>query len=67
MKIILPDAKSREEHDETKYSPIGQTMTELRSFLCLDVGKITERMKIEMNQAFWTIVKKATFLAHFVD
>ena len=24
-------------------------------------------MKIEMNQAFWTIVKKATFLAHFVD
>ena len=24
-------------------------------------------MKIEMNQAFWTIVKKATFLARFVD
>ena len=24
-------------------------------------------MKIEMNKAFWMIVKKATFLAHFVD
>ena len=43
MKIILPDAKSHEEHDETKYSPIGQTMAELRSFLCLDVGKIKEK------------------------
>ena len=43
MKIILPDAESREEHDETKYSPIGQTMVELRYFLCLDVGKITEK------------------------
>ena len=42
MKIVLPDAESREEYDETKYSPIGQTMAELRSFLCLDVGKITE-------------------------
>ena len=41
MKIILLDTESREEHDETKYSPIGQTMVELRSFLCLDVGKIT--------------------------
>ena len=75
MKIILPDAELCEEHDETKYSSMGQTMTELRSFLCLDVGKIMEknekksreRMKIEMNQAFWTIVKKATFLARFVD
>ena len=43
MKIILPDAESREEHDETKYSPIGQTVAELRSFLCLNVGKITEK------------------------
>ena len=43
MKIILPDAESREEYDETKYSPIGQTMAELRSFLCLDVGKIMEK------------------------
>ena len=43
MKIILCIAKSCEEHDETKYSPIGQTMAELRSFLCLDVGKITEK------------------------
>jgi len=67
MKIILSDAESREEHDEAKYSPIGQTMAGLRSFLCLDVGKITKRKKIEMNQAFWTIVKKAAFLAHFVD
>ena len=24
-------------------------------------------MKIEINKAFWTIMKKATFLAHFVD
>ena len=24
-------------------------------------------VKIEANKAFWTIVKKATFLAHFVD
>ena len=37
MKIILPDAESREEHDETNYSPIEKTMAELRSFLCLDV------------------------------
>ena len=67
MKIILSDAESREEHDKTKYSPIGQTMAELRSFLCLDVGKITEKNEIEMNQAFWTIMKKATFLARFVN
>ena len=40
MKII---PESREEHDEIKYSPIGQTMAELRSFLCLDVGKIMEK------------------------
>ena len=45
MTIILSDAESREEHDETKYSPIRQTMAELRSFLCLDVGKITEKNK----------------------
>ena len=43
MKIILPGAESREEHDETKHSPIGQTMAELWSSLCLDVGKITEK------------------------
>ena len=58
MKIILSDAESREEYDKTKYSPIGQTMAELWSFLCLDVGKSRKRMKIEMNQAFWMIVKK---------
>ena len=68
MKIILSDAESREEHQETKYSPIRQMTAELRSFLCLDVGKITDKgMKIEMNKAFWMIVKKATFLAHFID
>ena len=43
IKIILPDAELCEEHTETKYSPIGQMMVELRSFLCLDVGKITEK------------------------
>ena len=43
IKIILSDAESHEEHDETKYSPIGQMMAELRSFLCLDDGKITEK------------------------
>ena len=43
MKIILSDAESSEEHDETKYSLIGQTMAELWSFLCLDVEKITEK------------------------
>ena len=43
MKIILSDAESHEDHDETKYSPIGQTMAELQSFLCLDVGKIMEK------------------------
>ena len=64
MKIILPDAESCEEHDETKYSPIGQTMAELQFFLHLDVGKITEKNE---NWAFWTIVKKATFLAHFIN
>ena len=63
MKIILSDAESREEHDETKYSPIGQTMAEFTVFLCLG-GKSQKRIKIEMNQAFWTIVKKATFLAY---
>ena len=66
MKIILLDTESHE-HDETKYSPIGQMMAEIRPFLCLDIGKSQKRMKIEMNQAFWRIVKKAAFLARFVD
>ena len=43
MKIVMSDAESREEHEKTKYSPIGQTMAELRSFFCLDVGKIMEK------------------------
>ena len=29
MKTQLLDAESREEHNETKYSPIGGTMAEL--------------------------------------
>ena len=67
MKIILPDAESCVEHNENKYSPVGQTMAELWSFLCLDVGKITEKNENEMNKSFWTIVKKVTFFARFVD
>ena len=43
MKIILSDAESREEHHEIKYSPIGQAIAELWSFLCLDVGKIMKK------------------------
>ena len=43
MQIILSDAELREEHDKTTYSPVGQTIAELRSFLCLDVEKITEK------------------------
>ena len=43
MKTILSDAESCEEHDETKYSLIGQMAGELWILLCLDVGKITEK------------------------
>ena len=43
MKTIISGAKSCEEHDETKYSPIGQTTAELRTLLCLDAGGITEK------------------------
>jgi len=43
MKTMLFDAESREEYDETKYSPIGQTTAELRAFSCLDVGGITKK------------------------
>ena len=67
MKTILSDAESREEHDATKYSPIGQMISKLQSFLCLDVEKSLKKMKIKMNKEFWTIVKKATFLARFID
>ena len=43
-------------------------MAELWTFLCLDIGKFTEKeIIIEMNKAFWTIVKEATFVARFVD
>ena len=43
MKTILSDAESHEEYDETKYSPIGQTVMELWTLLCLDVREITEK------------------------
>ena len=43
MKTTLSDAKSREEHDETKYSPIAQMTAELWIILCMDIGKITEK------------------------
>ena len=32
MKVLLSDAESHEEHNETKYSPIGQTMAECWTF-----------------------------------
>ena len=43
MKTILSDAESREEHDETKYSPIGGMTAEFMDPLSADVGKITEK------------------------
>ena len=43
MKIILPDTESREEHDATKYSPIGWRTAKLRAFLYPCVVKITEK------------------------
>ena len=43
METILSDAESREEYDETKYSPIGRTVVELWTLLCLDVGEIMEK------------------------
>ena len=49
IKTILSDAKSHEEHDETKYSPIGQTTAELWMILCMDVGG--KGVKIEMNRS----------------
>ena len=64
MNIILFDVESCEEHNEIKYSSIGQTTAELRSFLCLDVS-IRNRgkgIKIEINKAFWMIVNRTNFL-----
>ena len=54
MKTIISGAKSCEEHDETKYSPIGQTnnsgVTDPFVLGCRrNYGK---GMKIEMNNAF---------------
>ena len=43
MKTILFDAKSREEHGETKYSPIKRLTVELWMILCMDVGEIMEK------------------------
>ena len=39
-KTMLSDAELREEHE---YSPIGQMMAELWTFLGLDVGEITKK------------------------
>ena len=39
MKTLLSDAESLEEHEETKYSPIGLTMAELWTLLCPDVRR----------------------------
>ena len=58
------DTKSCKEHDETKYSPIGQTTADLRMdpFVPGCRQNHEKGMKIEMNKACWTIMKKATFL-----
>ena len=68
VKPVLSYAKSCEEHNETKYSPHrtndGGVMDLFVSGCWQNHGK---RMKIEMDKAFWTIVKKATFLACFIN
>ena len=68
MKTILPDAESREEHDAIKYSPHRINDGQVT---CLFVPACSQNhrkgMKIEKNKAFWTIMMKATFLAHFID
>ena len=67
IKTILPDVGSHEEHNETKCSPIGWMTAKLHAF-CAHISRNHEKgMKIEKNKAFWTIVKKEIFLAHFVD
>ena len=43
MKTILPDAELCYEHDETKYTPIGQMTAELWTLLYLDAGEIMEK------------------------
>ena len=43
MKIILSDAESHEEHNETKYIPIGQMTAKLWTLFCLDAGEIMEK------------------------
>ena len=65
MKTIPSDAELREEHDETKYSSIGQMTVELRTFLFLDVGEITEKerkLKKHLDDH-----DKSNFLVRFID
>ena len=69
MKTELTDAESREEHNATKYRPIGQTTADLWTFLCPSVMEIME-MEKEKNlkeKCIFTIMKKVIFLARFVD
>ena len=40
---MLSDVESHDEHDETKYSPRGRMMAELRTIMCVDVGEIKEK------------------------
>ena len=65
MKTILSDAESREEHDETKYSPIKMNDSRVTGLFVpgcrQNHGKGT---KVEKIKHFW---KKATFLTCFVD
>ena len=41
MKTMLSDAESREEHNETKCSPIGTNDSGVMDFVSLNVGEIT--------------------------
>ena len=67
MKTTLSDEESHEEHGTTLYSSLGYTTAKLLAFLCSSVVKTQEKeWKLE-KKAFWTIMKKTTFLPHFVD
>ena len=63
MKTILSDAKSCEKHDETKYTTDGGVMDDFVHGCRQNHGK---GVKIKVSTVFWTIVKKATFLARFI-
>ena len=43
IKTELTDAESREEHNATKYCPIGRMTAELWTFLCPSVMEIMEK------------------------